>query len=477
MHPLVFILMNYMKKVKKNLCFTFLLFCFFIAFKVEAQLPALSILDNYMQKSRIGLVDEFFDRFNGNVSHPDILTDAENNRLSNMLMLFELSRFVDNDSLFHEATMMMNVAINDSVKINYEDETWLAKAYCKGKLYGKDVSFDLYLNVQSRGNDMYKWVINKAEGEIFDITTENTSDKIMLHPDDHEINFMSLNRLTSEQPHDIKLFMTKDFNYSPTSTFVYLIYSGKLKIDYVEDLKFIFTQIPGYIFSVKYFSRDTNNAGWLISDFYKINNEDKKDFLDVFFPRPLINSELSCIEKISNDNVLPDSLKHIYYKRALEEYAIVYDFLADLSIVKHKDVKTAICKKLKSYINEDAVVTVINFNDGTTSQMTLDNFFNTLKKGKLVFRKFSSLRKISFPIWNEELFAKNMDQDNFTCDSFECNLPLELYDIFENDVIPQSCGQKGLVRVEKTLDGFEFVPYIGNITVILFDKNDKNNFK
>ena len=53
-----------------------------------------------------------------------------------------------------------------------------------------------------------------------------------------------------------------------------------LKIKHVEQLEFIFTQVPGYMFTVKYFERDKGNAGWLISSFRKADDNRKTKFLN-----------------------------------------------------------------------------------------------------------------------------------------------------------------------------------------------------
>ena len=211
-------------------------------------------LNDYVQDVRIGLVDEFFDRFNGKTTNPDIPKTKPDSRMKNLMMLFDLSQFSSkNDPRFVEAEALMKIVKEDSICINYADSTWAALAHCKGTLNGKSVKFDIFLTVQHRKANMYKWVISYVDGNLFDITPRNINDRIMLLPDDHETNFLSLKRMTSEQPFNINQFMVNGFNYEKTSAFVYLVYSKLLKIDYVDDLEFIFTQVPGYIFHVKYF--------------------------------------------------------------------------------------------------------------------------------------------------------------------------------------------------------------------------------
>ena len=271
---------------------------------------SLSLLNKDLQKVRIGLVDEFFDRFNGRTVHPDIPATDVNGRKNNLMFLLELSQFSSKEDLrFKEAQEMMSTVIGDSVKINYSDTTWVAIAHCKGLLEGKNINFDLFLTVQRRKQDMCKWVISKVEGNIFNITPRIDSDKIMLSPDDHETNFMSLGRMTEEQPTNVKNFMAEGFEYDITSVFTYLVYNHKLKIDYVNELEFVFTQVPGYIFHVKYFERENKNSGWLISNFYKSTQEEKSAFLGSLYRHRMevLNTENTAkadtTKSIENSNI------------------------------------------------------------------------------------------------------------------------------------------------------------------------------
>ena len=93
-------------------------------------------------------------------------------------------------------------------------------------------------------------------------------------PDDHETNFMSLYRMTDETADFITDFVSKDYQMESTTIFLTWIKSGSLKIEYVKDLQFVFNQVPGYEFTIKYISRENLNAGWLINSFTKITKKD-----------------------------------------------------------------------------------------------------------------------------------------------------------------------------------------------------------
>lgn len=237
-----------------------------------------------LYKTRIKLVDEFFDRFNGKEGRMDIKDEDANSRIKNLLLLFNGQLFKSGqDSIFMEAQIMAETIMANDIKINYSDTTWIAKAVCQATLNGKPISLTLYLNVENRKEDMYKWVIGRAEGDALKLLPSRQSDRIMLMPDDHETNFMSLHRITTEKDDYITLYAPKGFQLDETSVFYTYVYSGQLDIDYVSNLEFIFMQVPGYVFTLKQFERETYNAGWLINSFYKISDEEKQTFLNSIY--------------------------------------------------------------------------------------------------------------------------------------------------------------------------------------------------
>lgn len=254
---------------------------FFVA---NAQKVITNDLNAGLYDSRIKLVDEFFDRFNGKEGHPDISRKDKDYRKKNLMFVFNGRMFKSKeDAKFKELQNFINTVIEKNISINYSDTTWFAKAVCHVKLKGKEVDFTLFLNVEHRKEDMYKWVIAKAEGDVFKLKPSLKSEKIMLMPDDHETNFMSLHRITTEKDDLISCYMQKDYPLDETSVFLSDVYNGLLDIDYVKDLQFIFYQVPNYVFRIKFIERETNNTGWLITDFDKVSEDEKEDFLDYLY--------------------------------------------------------------------------------------------------------------------------------------------------------------------------------------------------
>lgn len=242
-------------------------------------------LDSRLYASKVKLVDEFFDRFNGKDIREDITNDLGfGPRKTNLLLLFNGKMFKSQtDSVFVEATNFVDSVIKDSVRISYTDSCWFAKAHCKGKFRNQLVSFVLYLNTEKRTEDMYKWVIARAEGDVFNLVPNNTSPRIMLMPDDHETNFMSLFRVTGENNKNILRFKQAAFQIDCTSVFYAMVYTGLLKIDSVDSLDFFFLQVPNYVFTIKEFKRETFNSGWLIDSFEIMDDKQKENMVNYIY--------------------------------------------------------------------------------------------------------------------------------------------------------------------------------------------------
>lgn len=417
-----------------------------------------------VQEARIGLVDEFLKRFNGDSSHPDISTQDSCYRKSNILYLVEPPQNIGNkDSLYNEAVKFVDAIINSSVRINYSDSTWIARATCKGLLDGKKVAFDVYLNVECRKEDMYKWVISSVDGKCFDTTPRDMTGNIMLYPDDHEIKFISLGRMCKEQPFNVSRFMSKGFEYDATSAFVYLVKSAKLKIEYVDELEFIFTQIPGYMFSIKYFERESGKLGWLINRFETISTEEKIKFLQNLNidcnellsekEKESVDLTMTANEKLITNKETINNVEKIFLSRIVERKALVRDFM---SLLKEADKKEDIeyyQRKLLDLFDANSEVYLYSLSKDKTIKMSITDFLKKVSSHKL---KVLSIDKISVPIWDNTLIKA--DESN----EIQLTTQIELFAINPSHT-PEESSQITIARKEQTEDGVEWIPYFGGL--------------
>ena len=231
-------------------------------------------------KLRIQLVDEFMQRFNsrGALSEADNKTND-----SDILSLFDCTMLESDNALLEASAQFANTIFENDVKIDYSDTLWFAETFCHGKFKGQDVDFSLILNVEKRGENMYKWVIARAEGNIFQLKPSDPSSGIILMPDDHETSFMSLYRITHGKDDRILNYAQKQFKPDETSVFFSYVNVGLLDIEYVSDMQFVFYQVPGWKFAIKDFQRLEKNSGWLIKSFEKISDEEKQKTLNQLY--------------------------------------------------------------------------------------------------------------------------------------------------------------------------------------------------
>ncbi len=238
------------------------------------------MLDSELFNTRVKLVSEFMQRFNGEEKHPYIDSGAADVEKMNLCQLFDAEYIRNNrQNAETKAFRFVDSVLINNVKIHFGDPEWYAKVKAVGQFKGKEVSFDIYLTVEPRGKDMYKWVISDVDGEIFNLKPSRESDRIMLLPNEHEANFMHLNSITSEKDDYITLYSSDLSPVDRLTVFNTLVYYGYLDIDYVTDIEYTFLQVPGYSFTIKEFERESTNSGWLISDWTEITKQGKQEVL------------------------------------------------------------------------------------------------------------------------------------------------------------------------------------------------------
>lgn len=415
--------------------------------------------DPYLQKSRIGLVDEFMKRFNGETLHPNISKKAKDSHKKNLQLLFNLAQYKSKqDPSFIKATDMVETIIKDSVTIHFNDKEWAAIAHCSGTIDGKKTTFTMYLTVQQRKADMYKWVISKVEGKCFEISPRDTSDKIMLYPDDHETNFISLSRMTQEQPYNIKVFMSKEHEYDETSVFMYLVRTKRLKINYVENLEFMFMQIPGYAFNIQYYERESGNSGWLISKFYHYTDAEKNNLLgSLHIQNP--NKHLDYTHTYTNTILEKvDTTAEISKRRLNEQILLMNDYLSYIKD-KSRSKEQRLFYQVKCH-ELFAPNTIVTITDSVASKTLSLNEFTS----NLLHNKYNELDIDSLCVPACTTGNLNIDDGLVQIDLPSVIVDLKGLPLSE----PVMETNKTLfVRKVITEDGLEWIPVLGNLYVTL----------
>ena len=256
---------------------------FIMSLDAHAQIINYDSDDVDVANSYVGTVDKFIQRFNCEIFLPHFDTTQGDYKEKNLLSLFDGQIFgtMDvKDTRYNDAREFAAEVAKQNVRIKIQDSTWFAIVPCNGTLNEKKIKFVLVLNLEYCGDNMYKWSIAKAIGADFKLTPSIVDKRLKIYPTARNLNFNQL--LDINASNDLILnYRQKQYQLDETAVFYAYFYSGQLSIDRIADfeVQFDFYQVPGWKFTVKEFPRESNNAGWLISDFQKMSDEDKEKVL------------------------------------------------------------------------------------------------------------------------------------------------------------------------------------------------------
>jgi hypothetical protein len=154
--------------------------------------------------------------------------------------------------------------------INSHSPGIIAEARARVVYNGKPQIISLYLNQEQVGKTSIKWVLLSAKGDIFDMFKKDTSMVRFIPPASHETDFINLKRAIDDTDY-LQDYASIDFKPDYLTLFIYLIKTGGIKYEYVEDVVYHIVDIPGWYFKVKDFNRNELNSGWLITEVKKSN--------------------------------------------------------------------------------------------------------------------------------------------------------------------------------------------------------------
>jgi hypothetical protein len=236
------------------------------------------VFDEEQLKMRVKQLDEFISRFNYEKDiEGKLITNREDTAMRKryIINLFDRDLLENaNDSLAQEYLDFIRTVINPHkpVFLHFTDRNWQAEAVCRATFNGKPIQISVFLQTDAISKNEYKWAIVSAEGDIFDLKPKRQNPGIRISPVDNELGFMNLSDISSgEDCKNILNYSVSGYSVDNLTAFNTLIYNGFLKINYVQKIIYHFWQVPGYVFTVEHFERNSYNAGWLISKLSKID--------------------------------------------------------------------------------------------------------------------------------------------------------------------------------------------------------------
>lgn len=233
-------------------------------------------------EAQVKSIDEFIARFNGAESKKGIAMN-ERNRENNIVSLFdfEMSKAGFTESEFKDyINAFVEKAVSWEGHLNIDKDV-LAELSCTVALNGKSHPLTLWLARDSTSKGNRKWGIVSVSG--LKAAGVYTDKRVTISPVEHEVHFMSLPDLVNHNRSLTPDLRANDKDIDELSLFFGLCMGKSLTLSTINEEKFYFYGVPGYIFVVEEKGRRGNNSGWLITRLLPKSEEDKKSYISGLF--------------------------------------------------------------------------------------------------------------------------------------------------------------------------------------------------
>lgn len=227
-------------------------------------------------EAHVKSIDEFMARFNGTEAFPGLDSQAPDFMLRNLASLFDHEKMTALQK--QQGLMFIQAVIDIQAKLSYADSGWYAVARCDVKFKGRPTHVTLLLHPERIKGERYRWVFCGADsvsGNLID-----TNKKSAISPVEHEIHFMELQSIFKNNRQNIFSYRETGYPVDQLTAFFALVQASSIEFEQVNDLRFVFTQVPGYVFTVEERGRKGTNAGWLITNLQPKNDAEKKTYIN-----------------------------------------------------------------------------------------------------------------------------------------------------------------------------------------------------
>lgn len=216
-------------------------------------------LDDYSY--HVGLISTFMSRLNGDSSISGNM-DSLSRRID-IASLFKQEAFLSNHLYAEDFSQKV---IARAEYIDFTDTCWHAIASCIVEHDGKEEEVTLILKTECCEDVVYKWIIVKAYADFLNLEPEKKNPGLKIMPSANELNFMQLSHISTQEHQNILNYACSSYVHDPTTVLYAMIHQGILRIKYVKDLSYVFSDIAGYRLKVNHFLGEGRSGGWLISE-------------------------------------------------------------------------------------------------------------------------------------------------------------------------------------------------------------------
>ncbi len=217
---------------------------------------------------RVKQLDQFMERFNNEddelrKSTPVGLSEVEQRSLM-VAALFNSDWLMKQPNVELAKEFVNEVSTND-IFLQYSDEPWFALVKAKVKIDGKEKLLTLTMQYDGNPDQGFRWLIAGVRGDF--IVSEDEGPETIIPPTNHNVDFMDMIRIVNQEPERIETYTSH--SELQITQFIELVKLGKIQVIHTYKPTYHFLQIPGWIFTVDLYNRDSNNSGWLISNLFK----------------------------------------------------------------------------------------------------------------------------------------------------------------------------------------------------------------
>lgn len=237
-----------------------------------------TVIDETALQFRVKQVDEFFQRFNYEVTYtgeqPSDGRNSETGR-KNLMTLFNMDKFMDEK---HKPNTMMQefmeYVLAKDVKLHYEDTTWCAEVKTSIICEGKKYNATLTLKTERVKDVIFQWVITDVSSPLFTCFPTKPKGHLSISPASHGTGFISLPESVNLNKTAVATALPQGYKRSVLSAFDYLFASGKAKLGPVTNVVYRFN-IGKYAFIVEHIEKAKGyNQGWLINSIKKLEKKE-----------------------------------------------------------------------------------------------------------------------------------------------------------------------------------------------------------
>ncbi len=174
-------------------------------------------------------------------------------------------------------TRFINEVVNNNTEVGRYSGSIIAEARSRVTYKGKSHAISVFLAQETIGESRIKWVLLGVKGDVFNFLKIDTTFIRFIPPSSNETDFMNLKRALEDVSY-LQYYAAKDYQPDYLTLFFYLINSGVMKFEYVDEVIYHIIDIPGWCIKIKEFNRNELNSGWLISDLSK-NSLDRAAYI------------------------------------------------------------------------------------------------------------------------------------------------------------------------------------------------------